>query len=250
MSTPHLSTGVTNTTSVLANWSSRQLVVCRGLVLARIHQVLKVEPVISQRCGRASYGFIVDEPYDKKIHAHLKSERRRSKIDRLYYLPGRIRWFIDQNQPVDPTLDIQFTRNVHHKHPGSLEHRIVRFDGELSGRPDKLNRDVSQVCEVSCHLQTSLLKSNMDNVQKQHKFPLFRLGDFFCVTYQIRVGVESASMKFELLFGGETRRDVKDITVDWTKTVNKLVASDRLELENVFGGGDHQGDGESDSEGD
>jgi hypothetical protein len=57
-------------------------------------------------------------------------------------------------------------------------------------------------------------------------------------------------MKFELLFGGETRGDVKDITVDWTKTVNKLVAGDRLQLENVFGGGDHQGDGESDSEGD
>ena len=206
--------------------------VCRGLVLARIHQLYQVVPIVSQRCCRASYGIIQDEPYDKKIHRHLKHERMKSKVDGRYYLPGRIRWIIERDKPVDCGFSkLSFLRNVHGKDPGMLKHDIVRFDGEFRDRPIQFNGAAHILaCKFRYNLEPALLRTNTENVRKQFKFRFIRLGEFWQVAYQIGFNVDSAGLGFDLWLGGEAKCSVGDIGVEWSKEVNTFVARDRPEL--------------------
>lgn len=217
-------------------------------MINRVHQIYNVEPMISHRCGRASYGFIFQELYDKTKDAHVRLKHKRIKLptDGRCYLPDRIRWFIDRDAPVHCSqfLISKFSRTLDSKNPGKLEHKIIKFDGELQDRrddrQDELGSDFGTlVGTVSYELEPNI-KSNMRNIQKKHRHNLFvKWGPYLHVDYAIRVRVDSASMKFELDIGEEKKSRVETIEVHWTKELNKVVAKNQ-EIENA-----REGDGQS-----
>lgn len=164
-------------------------------------------------------------------------------MDGRYYLPKRIRWFIDRDKPVDTNLIISFSRRVHFTHPGVLLHDIVRFDGELFDRPDKLDNDDSVVCRVSCNLEPTLRKQKIENVQIQRKYPFVKAVRYLHVSYEIWIRIYGSGLIMELSVKGEKQRKVGELNIDWTRVANKL----KLKLDRDFKEGDSEIDSESGS---
>jgi hypothetical protein len=164
-------------------------------------------------------------------------------VDGRYYLPKRIRWFIDRDKPVDTNLIISFSRRVHFTHPGVLLHDIVRFDGELFDRPDKLDNDDSVVCRVSCNLEPTLRKQKIENVQIQRKYPFVKAVRYLHVSYEIWIRIYGSGLIMELSVKGEKQRKVGELNIDWTRVANKL----KLKLDRDFKEGDSEIDSESGS---
>ncbi|KAF8242077.1 actin-like ATPase domain-containing protein [Wilcoxina mikolae CBS 423.85] len=221
-----------------------QTVVCRGLVLDRIHQIFHVKPIISHRCSRASYGFVFDMPYDKEKHKQSKRERIKLKVDGRYYLPGRINWFINRDEPVEcgRFITVPFSRNVDFKHPGILRHDIVKFDGKPEDRPDKFDSDPKLlVCKIWCNLESTLRE--MKRVKRyKHGFAMVRWGEYLNVTYDVLVAVESNGLKFQLLLDGQTSGSVEEIEVDWTKELNTLVVEVQSDMSSSISVADTEAD--------
>jgi len=186
-------------------------------------------------------------PYDKEKYKQSKHDRIKLKADGRYYLPGRIKWFIKRDDPVEcgQFLTVPFSRNVDYKHPGILHHDIIRFDGKPEDRPDKFDGDSKKlVCKVWCNLAPTLEETKMQSVHKhyRHEFALVRWGEYLNVSYNIRVGIDSSGLRFQLLLNGQTDGSFEGIEVKWTKVVNALVARARSDVSSSISEVESEGD--------
>ncbi|KAF8534151.1 hypothetical protein BDD12DRAFT_809611 [Trichophaea hybrida] len=212
-----------------------QLVVCRGLVLSRLHEYFKIS-VISGLCSRESYGITYDEPWDKSIHP---KELRVKHSNGGYYIPGKIHWLIGKNdffQRTDPPTTKPFSRALSFRNPNKfVYHDVVKFTGlRVEERPDKVTpNQTPTVCTIKCNLGPAIesaLQSHRSlprGVKVRHRHRLgVRTHRFFDVEYEICVHRGTADMKVELWFAGE-KRNSGEVLVDWKADYEGRVALDR-----------------------
>ncbi|KAI5780863.1 hypothetical protein EDC01DRAFT_753098 [Geopyxis carbonaria] len=202
-----------------------QLVVCRGLVLHRMLESLKIS-VISKRRSRTDFGIIFDEVYnrDNPNHALARNQRQRNPRDGNYYIPGKIHWLISKDEEIEednpPKQTFSYALDPKNEEKW-LEHVIVKFDRPTANRPnDRNSPGVSPVCTIRCNIAPALRGDGLNlprgaRRKHRHNFILWKSGAFLKVEYDIRVYIGPADLRFEFWFNGELRSSVNDIEVDW-----------------------------------
>ncbi|KAI5796502.1 hypothetical protein EDC01DRAFT_727534 [Geopyxis carbonaria] len=197
-----------------------QLVVCRGLVINRLHQLHKITPIILKRISRSAFGLVWNQPYERSIHKHLKSERVRIKPDKHYYLPNRIHWFINPDSPLDCTKNMHylFSRYLHHQDGGMLKHDIVRFDGRQNNLPDKLTSDTKVVQRLSYRISGDKELRNCDEAQLDYRIKLPLIGGFgkiYRVNYEVQVCAKDTRLKFDIFLDGRKKGSGVNAEAGW-----------------------------------
>ena len=198
---------------------NRQLVVCRGLVLNRLQEYLKIS-VISGIRSREAYGITYDEPWDGNP---LTKSRRVKHADHKYYLPGKIRWVLRKNEPVsqDIPLKASFTRAVSLRRTEKpVRHNVVRFRG-YGGLPDWVDPErMEGICTVDCDLGPAVVTKARRGVLK------YLHSRYHNVGYEIWLRPGPVDLQIELFIAGERSKN-SEVKVNWESNV--VVLGEKLE---------------------
>ena len=193
---------------------NRQLVVCRGLVLNRLQEYLKIS-VISGIRSREAYGITYDEPWDGSPDT---KSRRVKHADHKYYLPGKIRWLLRKNEPVsqDIPLKASLTRALSLRRTEKpVRHNVVRFRG-YGGLPDWVDpKRMERICTVDCDLGPAVLTKVRRGVLK------YLHSRYHNVGYEIWLRPGPVDLQIELFVAGERSRS-DEVKVSWESDVMML----------------------------
>jgi len=164
-----------------------QLVVCRGLVLNRLHEYLNIS-VISGLRSREAYGITYDEP------------RSRNLLTKPWRVKHKIKWVLEQNEFVgrNATLKASFTRAVRlNRSKQPVRHNVVKFTG-LDAPPDRVDlKQMKRVCSVDFDLRQAFPTEVRHGISK---FLHRRLQE---VSYEICLRPGPADLQIEVFIAGE-----------------------------------------------
>lgn len=167
--------------------SNRQLVVCRGLVLNRLHEYLNIS-VISGLRSREAYGITYDEP------------RSRNLLTKPWRVKHKIKWVLEQNEFVgrNATLKASFTRAVRlNRSKQPVRHNVVKFTG-LDAPPDRVDlKQMKRVCSVDFDLRQAFPTEVRHGISK---FLHRRLQE---VSYEICLRPGPADLQIEVFIARE-----------------------------------------------
>lgn len=73
---------------------SRQLAVCRGLVIDRMQKIKTNKNVLTGRMCLASYGVVCSKPYDKNNKDHINQTTFKHPVNGQPYVRNQVDWMI------------------------------------------------------------------------------------------------------------------------------------------------------------
>lgn len=183
-----------------------QLVVCKGLVIDRLHQ-LKYNTFIlpSLRC-RSSYGILYNEPFDNKKIYDKKTRIRRDPNDGKKYAIGQIHWFLRQGELIsrDKPISHDFFRFIDVGSPEMVwKDTIARSDSQAERLPSSIYEgDATAVCDIESILSVDTLEK-IQSAKKQKRLFGIKIGKvFWKISHKVLVHVSSANVRFEVQFNG------------------------------------------------
>lgn len=184
-----------------------QLVVCKGLVLDRLHRLKYNAFILPSLCCRSSYGVLYDEPFDSRKHFSRGIRIGRDPNGKKY-ATGQIHWLVRQGNRIRRDEPICQTFN-HIVDPGKgaivLKDTIASSKSPPTRLPSSIHEgDATKVCEIESTLNVDALE-NMDTVKrKQKRFLGIKFGkEFLKIEHQILVYVGAANLTFEIHFEGK-----------------------------------------------
>ena len=189
------------------NHINSQLVVCKGLVIDRLHQ-LKYNTFIlpSLRC-RSSYGILYNEPFDNKKIYDKKTRIRRDPNNGKKYAIGQIHWFLRQGELIsrDKPISHDFFRCIDVGSPEMIwKDTIARSDSQAERLPSSIYEgDAAAVCDIELILSVDTLEKIYSAKRKQKRLFGIKIGkDFWKISHKVLVHVSSANIRFEVQFNG------------------------------------------------
>ncbi|KZL76953.1 hsp70 family chaperone [Colletotrichum tofieldiae] len=195
-----------------------QLVVVRGLLLdPQQRKNSENLSVLATRIARASYGVLVRHVYSPLLHANEEMEtdqfdpRQRWAVNQIQWLvrKGDV---INPNKPIVKSFDVRLGPTETKR---SWDARILISHNEAELLPKSMRHDgASKLCDV---------KSNLEGVQqeqlvlKEKRGTCFSRGfKYYICSFDVRVIVAPADLRFELWFGGQKfSKSHEPITVLW-----------------------------------
>ena len=204
----------------LVNLVYSQLVVCKGLVIDRLHRLKYNAFILPSLCCRGSYGILYNEPLDsKKLSGHQKIIRTDPNNGKKYAV-GQIRWFIRQGEPIkrDEPIFYPFCRIIN----GGNQKMVWRDTIASSNSP--ANRLPSNIYEgdaiIVSRIESKLSLDALEKVdgakKKQKRLFGFKIGkDFWKIDHMVCVHISSANLRFEVQFGGNVIGS-RTVPVVWT----------------------------------
>ena len=191
----------------LVNLVYSQLVVCKGLVIDRLHQLKYKAFILPSLCCRGSYGILYNEPFDSKKHSSHQKNIRTDPNNGKKYAVGQIRWFIRQGERIkrDEPISYTFCRTIN----GGGQKMAWRDTIASSNSP--ANRlplsiyegDATKVARIESKLSLDALE-RIDGARKKQKRVFgFKIGkNFWNIDHMVCVHISSANLRFEVQFGG------------------------------------------------
>ena len=191
----------------LVNLVYSQLVVCKGLVIDRLHRLKYKAFILPSLCCRGSYGILYNEPFDSKKHSSHQKNIRTDPNSGKKYAVGQIRWFIRQGERIkrDEPISYPFCRSIN----GGGQKTVWRDTIASSNSP--ANRlplsiyegDATKVARIESKLSLDALE-RIDGARKKQKRVFgFKIGkNFWNIDHMVCVHISSANLRFEVQFGG------------------------------------------------
>ncbi|OTB11872.1 hypothetical protein K445DRAFT_26131 [Daldinia sp. EC12] len=181
-----------------------QLVVVKGLLLDRLQNLESgLAPVIVSRVARASYGLVCKTKYNPEIH--LDEDIKTDCYDGEKYAMGQIDWIIRKGESISTNTPISttYTKKVDPKDSNrSWDSIVVISDLDPFLLPRSVNQEgFKQLCVVKSDI-TGINHSDMIMKRKARRF-LFHGKKFYICSYEVRVIVAPAELRFELWFAGQ-----------------------------------------------
>lgn len=199
---------------------------CFGLVYNELYRITSDphQPAFIQQC-RASYGFLYDEPHDPAKHGPGREDTQYNDFDGKYWAKNQIHWMISQSENLVARKDPDsppITRLIKADTEAvELDLTIVKYEEPGHSKPKDPNAPDTR--------PNFLIGQRVEVVETiRYKFPL-NIGDraaikkkvrarfgknlfreYWKISYRIRMVVDGADMRFELVFNGEKRSSETD----------------------------------------
>ncbi|KAL8366622.1 hypothetical protein RB595_010471 [Gaeumannomyces hyphopodioides] len=206
-----------------------QLVIVRGLLLNRQQDLHGGRPVLATRIARASYGILVQTPFDPNKHA--PEEKVPDPIDPAkFWAKNQIRWLVKKGDEIHPHKPPtrQFTMPVDGEHSFEWSFEIVQHGGDAEAlRPSMRLMKATKLCTLDSNL-SGIDRSKLVIMKTDGRYHLFGRKKYRACQFEIVVVVAPADLKFEVQVRGERFNDHhQPLTVKW----DAEGATERLDLE-------------------
>ena len=190
------------------NHIGSQLVVCKGLVIDRLHRLKYNTFILPSLCCRGSYGILYNEPFDSRKHRQKKNIRK-DPSDGKKYVVDQIKWLIRQGEPIkrDEPLFYPFCRIIDAGSQKMVWQDTIASSNSPADRlPSSINEgDATIVCDIESMLSVDALGKIDRAKKKQKRFFDFKIGrNFLKIDHKVLVYVSSANLRFEVQFEGNT----------------------------------------------
>ncbi|KAI8960398.1 hypothetical protein F5Y11DRAFT_358482 [Daldinia sp. FL1419] len=201
-----------------------QLVVVKGLLLDRLQNLESgLAPVIVSRVARASYGLVCKTKYNPEIH--IDEEVKTDSYDGEQYAMGQIDWLIRKGDSISTNAPISttYTKKVDPKDSNrSWDSIVVISDLDPYYLPHSVNQEgFKQLCVVKSDI-TGISHSDMIMKRKSRRF-LFHGKKFYICSYEVRVIVAPAELRFELWLAGQKfSGNHEPIKITWDTEGSKI----------------------------
>ncbi|OTA62065.1 hypothetical protein K449DRAFT_422784 [Hypoxylon sp. EC38] len=201
-----------------------QLVVVKGLLLDRLQQLdSRLAPVIVSRIARASYGVVCKTKYNPAIH--INEEIKTDPYDGEQYAMGQIDWLIRKGDSVNTNVPIitTYTKKVDPKDSDRTWDSIIMIsDLDPHLLPHSMSQEgAKQLCVIKSDL-TGASHSDMIMKRKSRRL-LFQGRKFYLCTFEVRVIVAPAELRFELWFAGQRfSGNHEPIKITWDREGSKV----------------------------
>ncbi|KAI9769557.1 MAG: hypothetical protein M1840_004035 [Geoglossum simile] len=205
----------------------RQLAVCKGLVANRIQHLKSGASVLLTRRCCASYGILLNEPYNKTKHRGQK--RYKSPLDGTEYVTNQIDWFIIRGEPIIEGKHItrRYSRIVSAKNPNK-----VWKDKIMVSRlpPDKLPHHITQggakvVFKIVSDLQSGELDSRTEGVTKRHKH-WWLSGAYLQIDHEVAITIGPAGLSFWIRMGERAHHEDNALFIEWARSQDGVAGAE------------------------
>ncbi|CAI6291398.1 unnamed protein product [Periconia digitata] len=201
-----------------------QLAVCKGIVGDRVRKILTSQSVLSTRCCRSSYGTVCKVRFDKYNPEHIGKEQYQDPHDRKWYLVDAIAWFVKKGHPVivDEPISHHFNKKLAPGDPNrAFATDVIESSLDAEKLPIVMNKDTHVLCAISSDLST--LATSRFEQRKKHFWSSGK--PYLQISYEIRVLVGPADLRFELWFENEKLSKDTSISVQWMPAPNSTADS-------------------------
>lgn len=186
------------------------MVVCRGLVLKRLSEELKISALPGWR-ARTCYGIEHAVVCDPNRRDSIKNEHNGK-----HYITS-VKWLIHRNEFIEDSDAISARLNTpvklkvqrNHKRAASIYHRVIRYNGKCTGEDHQLApHDREKVCTLQCDLGPAIRSAEAEELVNQctkqrRKIPFLKLKvgrSYHEIPYEVKIRVGTADLKFSLHF--------------------------------------------------
>ncbi|KAH0566005.1 hypothetical protein GP486_000596 [Trichoglossum hirsutum] len=222
---------------------SKTLAVCNGLVMNRMqHLTSGVSILLSRRC-RASYGILLNEPYNKTKHKAQKPCK--GPLDGIDYAINQIDWFIVQGEPIIEGKPImrRYSRIVSTENPNKMwKDKIVTSRSQPALLPQSLAEGGAIVAfNVISDLQSHTIDSHVEGVTKLRRHWFNPSKTYLKIDHEVTITLGPAGLSFRIRFGGTVWDEENALPVEWMYSqdaveravvVNEVVEADNGEWHN------------------
>jgi hypothetical protein len=197
----------------------RQLAVCNGLVANRIQHLTSGASIILTRRCYASYGILLNEPYNRTKHKGQKPYK--SPLDGTDYAINQIDWFVIRGEPVVEGKHItrRYSRIISAKNPNKVwKDKIVVSRLPQDQLPQSITQgDAKVVFQVVSDLQSHVLDSRTEGVTKRHKHR-FRLGRAYLqIDHEVAITIGPAGLSFWIRLGESACHEDNALSIEWAR---------------------------------
>ncbi|KLU92198.1 hypothetical protein MAPG_11144 [Magnaporthiopsis poae ATCC 64411] len=196
-----------------------QLVVVRGLLLNRQHDLRRGKPVLTTRNARASYGIVVNALFDPERHA-LEDMEPDPISPKKKWARGQIAWLVKKGEKLDPSKPpvCQFTMPILREDSYEWTFEMVQYDGDVETLPSNVKSERAvKICILKSNL-SGIDKSKLVTVKMDTKYPILSKKKYKACRFEFEIVaiIGPVDLRFEVQVQGERFSDNhRPLSMNW-----------------------------------